>query len=213
MLIQCRRFEERNNELENQFIQLREDKADVVAFLKRTLQQRTDTIHELTDRLEGMKVAHQDEKQDYERQLSELRAEYTKTKEELDGEIMVLTKKLDSLEEFRQQKEQLMNKFDKLETESKEKMEDYEKRLYDLEKSHIREQDRLKKEMMERVEHVAGEFRKAAHSQMAATTQRTIRENVNISSQLAQLTEKATNLTAENDKLSVREMTNKTQSA
>ena len=40
-----RRFEERNNELESQFIQLREDKADVVAFLKRTLQQRTDTIH------------------------------------------------------------------------------------------------------------------------------------------------------------------------
>ena len=79
---------------------------------------------------------------------------------------------------------------------------------------------------MERVEHVAGEFRKAAHSQMAATTQRTIRliqqyfwgetiflfrENVNISSQLAQLTEKATSLTAENDKLAVREMTNKTK--
>ena len=73
----------------------------MVAFLKRTLQQRTDTIHvsgnkrreliqrskdtlrvpvgaknlnvfifqELTDRLEGMKVAHQDEKQDYERQI------------------------------------------------------------------------------------------------------------------------------------------------
>ena len=32
--------------------------------------------------------------------------------------------------------------------------------------------------MMERVEHVAGEFRKAAHSQMAATTQRTIRSVV-----------------------------------
>jgi hypothetical protein len=40
-----RRFEERNKELEVQFLQLREDKADVVAFLKRTLQQRTDTIH------------------------------------------------------------------------------------------------------------------------------------------------------------------------
>ena len=52
------RFEERNKELEEQYLQLREDKADVVAFLKRTLQQRTDTIHELTDRLEGMKVAH-----------------------------------------------------------------------------------------------------------------------------------------------------------
>ena len=52
------RFEERNKELEEQYLQLREDKADVVAFLKRTLQQRTDTIHELTDRLEGMKVVH-----------------------------------------------------------------------------------------------------------------------------------------------------------
>ena len=37
------------------------------------------------------------------------------------------------------------------------------------------------------------------------------RENVNISSQLAQLTEKATNLTSENDKLAVREMQNKTK--
>ena len=35
-----------------------------------------------------MKVAHEDEKQDYERQLADLRAEYTKTKDELDGEIM-----------------------------------------------------------------------------------------------------------------------------
>ena len=40
-----RRFEDRNKELESQYIQLREDKADVVAFLKRTLQQRTDTIN------------------------------------------------------------------------------------------------------------------------------------------------------------------------
>ena len=34
---------------------------------------------------------------------------------------------------------------------------------------------------------------------------------MNISQQLAQLTEKATNLTSENDKLAVREMQNKTK--
>ena len=34
-----------------------EDKADVVGFLKRMLQQRTDSITELTERLEGMKVS------------------------------------------------------------------------------------------------------------------------------------------------------------
>ena len=37
-----------------------------------------------------------------------------------------------------------MNKFEKLESDSKQKMDDYEKKIYDLEKSHIREQDRLK---------------------------------------------------------------------
>ena len=48
------------------------------------------SAQELTDRLEGMKVAHESEKQSYESQLADLRAEYTKTKDELDGEIMVL---------------------------------------------------------------------------------------------------------------------------
>ena len=85
-------------------------------------------------------VAHLSERADYEGQLTELRGDYAKTKEELEGEIMVLTKKLDSLEEFRQQKEQLSNKFDKLEGDSKDKMEEYEKKIYNLEKNHIREQ-------------------------------------------------------------------------
>ena len=38
-----------------------------------------------------------------------------------------------------------------------------------------------------------------------------IRENVNISQQLAQLTEKATNLTNENDKLTLKEMEGRTR--
>ena len=87
-----------------------------------------------------IQVAHLSERADYEGQLTELRGDYAKTKEELEGEIMVLTKKLDSLEEFRQQKEQLSNKFDKLEGDSKDKMEEYEKKIYNLEKNHIREQ-------------------------------------------------------------------------
>ena len=36
-----------------------------------------------------MKVAHLAERQDYESQLTDLRGEYTKTKDELEGEIMV----------------------------------------------------------------------------------------------------------------------------
>lgn len=55
--------------------------------------------------------------------------------------------------------------------------------------------------MMEKLNSVASEFRKASHAQMSATTQRTIRENINVSAQVVQLSEKAAELVFENDRL------------
>ena len=93
---------------------------------------------------------------------------------------MVLTKKLDALEEFRLQRE-----FDEQETKVEEQKRHYETKIYELEKKHIKEQDRLKRDMMIKLESVAAEFRKAANAQMSATTQRTIRENVSVSAQVS----------------------------
>lgn len=117
---------------------------------------------------------------------------------------MVLTKKLDALEEFRIQREQLMAKFEEQETKVEEQKQFYETQIYEQEKKHIKEEDRLKKDMMSKLESVAAEFRKAANAQMSATTQRTIRENVNVSAQVQQLSEKASDLAAENEGLKSR---------
>ena len=46
------------------------------------------------------------------------------------------------------------------------------------EKKHIKEEDRLKKDMMTKLESVASEFRKAANAQMSATTQRSSSSHV-----------------------------------
>ena len=54
---------------------------------------------------------------------------------------------------------------------------------------------------MQKLDSVAAEFRKASHAQMSATTQRTIRENVSVSAQVMQLSEKVKELTADNDHL------------
>ena len=116
----------------------------------------------------------------------------------------MLTKKLDALEEFRIQREQLMAKFDEQETKVEELKEFYETKIYNQEKKHIKEEDRLKKDMMAKLESVASEFRKAANAQMSATTQRTIRENVNVSAQVQQLSEKACDLASENELLKVQ---------
>jgi chromosome segregation ATPase len=173
----------------------------VVAFLKRTLQQRTDQISELQARLEGLEQVHTSEGKRYEAKLASMEAEFGRAREQLVSENMVLTKKLDALEEFRIQREQLMAKYDDQEKRVEEIKNEFEERIYELEKKHIKEEDRLKKDMMAKLESVASEFRKASHAQMSATTQRTIRENVSVSAQVNQLSDKVNELSQENDTL------------
>ncbi|CAG2236557.1 Cilia- and flagella-associated protein 157 [Mytilus edulis] len=57
----------------------------------------------------------------------------------------------------------------------------------------------LKKEMVNRVNNVAAEFRKVSNKQMAETTKRTIRENVSIQAQLQKMSDKTMELIKEND--------------
>lgn len=64
---------------------------------------------------------------------------------------------------------------------------------------------RLKKEMVMRVNQVAAEFRKVSNKQMAETTKRTIRENVSINAQLSKMSDKTLELIEENDELSGKE--------
>ena len=71
--------------------------------------------------------------------------------------------------------------------------------------------DRLKKEMILRVNQVAAEFRKVSNKQMAETTKRTIRENVSINAQLAKMSDKTIELIQENDDLKEKEKKMKQQ--
>ena len=64
---------------------------------------------------------------------------------------------------------------------------------------------RMKKEMVSKVNSVAGEFRKVSDLQMVETTKRTIRENVSISQQLSKMSEKTMALLRENEVLRRKE--------
>ena len=124
-----------------------------------------------------------------------------KMKEQLVSENMVLAKKLDALEEFKIQREQILAKQSQQEQHILDLKSEYEKKIYGIEKRHIIEEDRLKNDMTAKLEYVASEFRQASHAQMSATTQRTVRENVNLSAQVNQLSEKNAALDGENRKL------------
>jgi len=141
------------------------------------------------------------EKDKYELQLTTLRTEMQEMKDQLTSENMVLGGKLASLEEFRVQKEELMSKFEQMELNLKKQEDDHREHIYQLERKQVVDKDRLKKEMILRVNTVAAEFRKVSNNQMAETTKRTIHENVNFNSQLAKMSEKTIEMISENDEL------------
>ncbi|XP_077140516.1 cilia- and flagella-associated protein 157 [Ranitomeya variabilis] len=188
-----------------QFEQLTSDKKEIVSFLKRMLNQRVDEVADLNDQLSGLQQAKEAEKAAYETQLGQMRHEFQETKDKLMSENMLLAGKLASLEEFRVQKENLMAKFAALEEKLRNQEEEHKETMYKLEKKVVLDKDRLKKEMVQKVNTVAAEFRRVSNDQMAETTKRAIRENVAVSSQLAKMSEKSLVLIQENDLLKEHE--------
>nr|XP_025038385.1 cilia- and flagella-associated protein 157 [Pelodiscus sinensis] len=184
-----------------EYEQMALDNKEIMAFLKKTLNQRVDEIAELNDQMLSLQQAKEAEKDAFEAQLAQVRHEFQETKDQLTSENMLLSGKLAALEEFRIQKDEIMGKFAALEEQLKKQKDDHKEYIYNLEKKAVLDKDRLKKEMMQRVHVVAAEFRKVSNSQMAETTKRTIRENVAINLQLAKMSDRSYDLIQENDKL------------
>ncbi|XP_042334772.1 cilia- and flagella-associated protein 157 isoform X2 [Sceloporus undulatus] len=177
------------------------DNKEIVAFLKKTLNQRVDEIADLTIQLQNLQLAKDTEKDAFEAQLAQLRHEFQETKDVLTSENMTLSTRLAGLEEFRLQKDEVMAKFAELEGQLTKQKEEHKATVYNMEKKAVIDKERLKKDMLHRVNAVAAEFRKVSNNQMAETTKRTIRENVAISIQLTKITEQSLQLIQENDRL------------
>ncbi|XP_063172328.1 cilia- and flagella-associated protein 157 [Candoia aspera] len=177
------------------------DNKEIVSFLKKTLNQRVDEIADLNSQFQNLQHAKDSEKDAFETQLVQLRHEFQETKDQLTSENMLLSGKLAALEEFRLQKDEILAKFAERENQLKKEEEQHKEVIYNLERKAVIDKERLKKDMLHRVNTVAAEFRKVSNNQMAETTKRTIRENVTISLQLTKITEQSLQLIQENDRL------------
>ncbi|EDL93212.1 similar to CG17122-PA [Rattus norvegicus] len=125
-----------------EFEQLANNKKEIVAFLKRTLNQRVDEITDLNDQLQSLQVAKEMEKDAFEAQLAQVRHEFQETKDQLTTENIALGIKLSSLEEFRLQKEELTEKYMALEEQLRRQEGEYKDYVYNLEKKSVLDKDR-----------------------------------------------------------------------
>ncbi|KAK9702596.1 hypothetical protein QE152_g29839 [Popillia japonica] len=198
-------LEEKNEELKNDNEKLDEDRADIISYLKRSLQEKADEINDLQERLKGLQEKRQAEMDEFQQKQEDLQLEYKQMQEQLSSEIKLLTGKLNSLEEFRVQRDELMKKYEVQETAMEEQELRHKREVYNIEKKFIIGKDKLKKEMETRLLQLSTEFQDATNLRIAATTHRVIRENIAINNELDVILDTHHRLQTENEKLQERD--------
>lgn len=193
--------EERSIELEAKMRQLEEDRTDVTAFLDRSLTHKISTNKDLEDKLSELAKVRDDEKTEFLRQIREGDLKFKTMQEELTSEIKLLTGKLNSVEEFRVQKDELLAKFDQQESELRVQTKQHRDLIYDIERKQVMDKDRLKKEVENKLLELSNEFAKSNEIRISAHVQRLVRENIALNNELDRMMFSQRRLQNENKKI------------
>lgn len=148
------------------------------SYLNRTLHQKVNTIQELEDKLTELSKVRKEENDEFKKRTSEWENKFKMMHDNLSSEIKLLTGKLNSMEEFRLQRDDLMAKFDTQEMELREQAKKHKAILYEMERKVILDKERMRKDVENKLLELSTEFTKTSDLRVAASTQRLVRENI-----------------------------------
>ncbi|KAF3695411.1 Cilia- and flagella-associated protein 157 [Channa argus] len=184
-------LEREKKDLKAQCNVLEKEKKDIVEFLKRSLLEKEDEVDELTDRLESQRQASDEDRGALQLQHNQLVEGIQGRIDELTKENMKLVAKLDSLEEFQRQKEQLMSNMESLEKQLASQNDEHKNDIHNLEIKTLLEKKRLEKEVESFEAAMAAEVQQLVNRKVPETTRLALQENVELKSQLSELSAQA----------------------
>lgn len=164
--------------------QMEEDRNDVTGYLNRTLKQKVNIIQELEDKLTELSKVRKDENEEFKKKMLEWENKFKTMHEHLTSEIKLLTGKLNSMEEFRLQRDELLAKFDAQEAEIKDQQKRHKAILYEMERKVILDKERMRKDVENKLLELSTEFTKSSEIRVAAHTQRLVRENIALNNEM-----------------------------
>ncbi|KAF7648409.1 hypothetical protein LDENG_00157520, partial [Lucifuga dentata] len=200
------------NELEKQrkdficqYSTLEEEKKDIVEYLKRSLLEREDEATNLSERLENLQRTSERDRDDLLLQHSQLSRELQDRNDRLASENRTLAAQLADLEEFQEQKEQLMSDLESLEKQLANQKEEHKVTIHSLEMNALMEKERLKREMQSHMEAMVAEVQHLAYQKIPEKARLALEENKEVRARFNRLLDQTRVLLAENKVLRDRE--------
>ncbi|XP_017877279.1 golgin subfamily A member 4 [Ceratina calcarata] len=191
---QLARLRSRNEELEldaeatkGKFQKLEEDRADIIAYLKRTLEEKIEESRELSERLTALEELRKEELAAYKKKEEAMDQEYRTMENNLSAEVKLAAGKLNALEDWRLARLDLIQKFENQEQEMAEQEKRHKEQLYEAEKSVVVGKAMLQKEMKEHLQILSERLLTAITLRITDVMNRTIRENVALNRDLDKL--------------------------
>lgn len=165
------------------------------------MNEKVNTIQELEDKLTELSKVRREENENTKKRMSEWEGKFKAMHDNLSSEIKLLTGKLNSMEEFRLQRDDLMAKFDTQEMEIKEQAKKHKAILYDMERKVILDKERMRKDVENKLLELSTEFTKTSDLRVAASTQRLVRENIALNNDMDRMMFTQERLQRENEEM------------
>lgn len=163
------------------------------------MSQKVNTIQELEDKLTELSKVRREENESFKKRMNEWENKFKMMHDNLSSEIKLLTGKLNSMEEFRLQRDDLMAKFDTQEQEIKEQAKKHKAILYEMERKVILDKERMRKDVENKLLELSTEFTKTSDLRVAASTQRLVRENIALNNDMDKMIFTQERLTKEDE--------------
>ena len=195
------RMVEEKGELLGELDRQKDNQKEIFQYLNGELAKKTDEIVALEERLAEKTDELESLLRDHGHAIQEQKDASDHEAVRLKGEIAEYREKLEKVSRFIEIKETLEAQLTEKEKLLEEEAKEHATHVSDLERKHVQEKDRLKKEMLLKLRETKANLLKMTDNQLDTTTKRTIAENEQMSSELAWQSKETEKLIRRNEKL------------